>query len=103
MSNEKLAQYVKKVQMLKKRTDFPLKLGIEVDFIPGLEGKIERVAKLKHFDYVIGSVHFINNWGFDDPKYISEYQKWDIAELLKPILVWFNNVRNQGSSTSSDI
>ncbi len=81
MSYEELAEYVKKVQLLKKRTDFPVKLGIEVDFIPGLESKIERVAKLKHFDYVIGSVHFINNWGFDDPKYISEYQKWDIVEL----------------------
>jgi len=83
MSNEKLAEYVKKVQQLKKKTDFPLKLGIEVDFIPSLESKIEKALKSTPFDYVIGSVHFINNWGFDDPKYISEYQKWDITELYE--------------------
>lgn len=81
MSYEKLAQYVEKVRSYKEEADFPVKLGLEVDFIPNLEGEIEKVTKLGHFDYVIGSVHFINNWGFDNPKYISEYQNWDIAEL----------------------
>ena len=100
MSYEQVAEYVKKVQLLKERTDFPLKLGIEVDFIPGLEGKIEKAVKMKPFDYVIGSVHFINNWGFDDPKYISEYQKWDIAELYE---TYFNLVQQCAKSGLFDI
>ena len=76
-------EYVKEVQQLKKKTDFPLKLGIEVDFIPSLQKKIEKALKPNPFDYVIGSVHFINNWGFDNPKHISEYQKWNITQLYK--------------------
>jgi len=48
MSNEKLAQYDKKAQPLKK-TDFPPDLEIEVDFIPSLKSKIEKAAKLKPF------------------------------------------------------
>lgn len=100
MTNEKLAEYVKKVQQSKKTTDFPLKLGIEVDFIPNLQNKIEKVVKPMPFDYVIGSVHFINNWGFDNPKYISGYQKWDIAELYE---AYFSLIQKCAKSRLFDI
>lgn len=95
-----VAEYVKKVQSLKKRTDFPLKLGIEVDFIPSLQSKIEKILKSKPFDYVIGSVHFINSWEVDNPKYISEYQKWDITELYK---TYFSLVQKCAKSGLFDI
>jgi histidinol-phosphatase (PHP family) len=81
MSYETLAQYVEKMRAYKESIDFPVKLGLEVDFIPNREGEIEKATKLEGFDYIIGSVHFINNWGFDDPKYEAEYQKWNIDDL----------------------
>jgi len=81
MKYEKLGEYVQKVRSYKNETDFSIKLGLEVDFIPGLETEIRKLGSQWPFDYFIGSVHFINNWGFDDPRYISEYKKWDIAEL----------------------
>jgi len=100
MSYEKLAQYVEKVRSYKEHADFPVKLGLEVDFIPGLDSEIEKVVNLERFDYVIGSVHFIDNWGFDDPRYISEYQKWDIAELY---CTYFSLVQQCASSWLFDI
>lgn len=100
MGYEKLAEYIETIRSLKKKTDLPLKLGIEIDFIPGSESKIQKVVKLNSFDYVIGSVHFINNWGFDDPKNISEYQKWNITELYE---TYFGLVQQCARSRLFDI
>jgi len=100
MTYEKLAEYVKSVQLLKKRTDFPVKLGVEADFVPNLERKIAEVIKMYPFDYVIGSVHFINNWSFDDPQDISGYQKWDIAKLYE---TYFSLVQQCAKSGFFDI
>jgi histidinol-phosphatase (PHP family) len=33
------------------------------------------------FDYVIGSVHHLGAWGFDDPRQIGEYDSRDIDEV----------------------
>lgn len=81
MSYEELKEYVSRVQLLREIEGFPVKLGIEVDFIPSLQNEIKKIAGEKHFDYIMGSVHFIDGWGFDNSKYISQYQKWDIDEL----------------------
>jgi histidinol-phosphatase (PHP family) len=37
----------------------PLRLGIECDYIPGAEERIEALLDARDFDYVVGSVHFI--------------------------------------------
>src|SRR5918911_2981044 len=37
--------------------DVELRLGIEVDFVPGTEEQMERVATALPYDYIIGSVH----------------------------------------------
>jgi len=35
------------------------------------------------FDYVLGSVHYIDGWGFDNPEYIDRYDKIDINDLYR--------------------
>jgi histidinol-phosphatase (PHP family) len=37
----------------------PLRLGVECDFIPGAEERVEALLGARDFDYVVGSVHFI--------------------------------------------
>ncbi|MFP3413134.1 histidinol phosphate phosphatase domain-containing protein [Bacillus sp. SIMBA_074] len=44
-----------------------LKLGIEADYFIGGEQELKGLLALGDFDYVIGSVHFIDGWGFDNP------------------------------------
>ena len=61
MRYDKLPEYIEKVQLLKETNDFPVKLGIEVDFIPVLQSEISKITREEPFDYVIGSVHFIND------------------------------------------
>ena len=40
--------------------DVGLRLGIEIDFVPGAEERMERDATALPYDYVIGSVHRVD-------------------------------------------
>jgi histidinol-phosphatase (PHP family) len=53
----------------------PLKLGIECDFIPGAEERIEALLGPRDFDYVVGSVHFV---GEGDAAV--DHTDWDVWE-----------------------
>src|SRR3954467_1216867 len=37
----------------------PLRLGVECDYVPGAEERVEALLGGRDFDYVVGSVHFI--------------------------------------------
>ncbi len=43
----------------------PVRFGLEADYVPGKEREIERVLGLFPLDYVIGSVHWLDGWAFD--------------------------------------
>jgi len=47
----------------------PLKLGIEMDYVPGREDRIANVLGAHDFDYVVGSVHFLGDGAVDDPDF----------------------------------
>jgi len=59
-----LADYVGFVEEAKEK-GYPVKLGVEADYIPGCEEQIAAWLEDTPWDYVIGSVHFIGKWGFD--------------------------------------
>ncbi|MEA3498075.1 MAG: histidinol-phosphatase [Campylobacterota bacterium] len=54
-------------------------LGYEVDFIEG--DYILDTIKDAKVDYLIGSVHYLNGWGFDNPEFIKEYETRDIDTI----------------------
>ena len=43
----------------------PLRLGIEMDFVPGREDRIANLLDAHDFDYVVGSVHFVGDRAVD--------------------------------------
>ncbi|HEX3243014.1 MAG TPA: histidinol phosphate phosphatase, partial [Solirubrobacterales bacterium] len=42
-----------------------LRLGIEMDFVPGAEDRTANLLEARDFDYVIGSVHFVGDEAVD--------------------------------------
>ena len=53
---------------------FPIRLGLECDYLEGQERWIEKTASLARWDYLIGSVHYItSDWAVDDPKPLSRW------------------------------
>ena len=84
MSREQLPVYVERVLELKEECrDIEVKLGIEADYLPHTVSDLAPLLASYDFDYIYGSVHFLDEWIFDHPDYIEEYDKHDIDDLYR--------------------
>jgi histidinol-phosphatase (PHP family) len=83
MRQSDLPAYVEKVNHA--RAEFPglaIRLGLEVDFIPGQEDWIRDLASRYPWDYLIGSVHYLTpSWAVDNPHRLSEWKLRDPGEV----------------------
>ncbi|SFV55591.1 Histidinol-phosphatase [hydrothermal vent metagenome] len=72
--------YVKDILLAKEkyRDKIEILLGYEVDYLKGYMD--ERVLKA-NVDYLIGSVHFLDKWGFDNPEFIGEWKSRNIDDI----------------------
>jgi histidinol-phosphatase (PHP family) len=59
----------------------PVKFGIETDFHPGTEDYARGVVEAHDFDYVIGSIHYLGSWGFDNPEQAERYGDRDVYDI----------------------
>ena len=75
--------YIEDVERCRSRyrDDVVIRLSTEADYIPGHEQRLEGILGRYDWDYVIGSVHFIDDWGFDDSRYLDGFLNWDIDAL----------------------
>ena len=64
------------------RTETDLRLGIEMDFVPGREDRTANLLDAFEWDYVIGSVHFLGDLAVD----MDEYDVW--RGMGDPERVW---------------
>lgn len=55
--------------------------GIEADWIPEAGEQVGSALRSHSFDVVLGSVHFVGDWAFDDPDLVGRYAEWDIDAL----------------------
>ncbi|MCA1060566.1 histidinol phosphate phosphatase domain-containing protein [Rossellomorea aquimaris] len=58
-----------------------LKLGVEADYFPGSRDRLKELLSNHNWDYVIGSVHFVDGWGFDNPEAMERFHEYDLQEL----------------------
>ncbi len=57
-----------------------IKMGLEADFHPGTESYVKEMIAAHDWDYVIGSVHYIDAWGFDNPDEVKQWEVWDVED-----------------------
>jgi len=72
-------------------------LAYEVDY---LKGHMDARVLNTDVDYLIGSVHFIDEWGFDNPEFIGHYEHEDID------LIWqkyFDTIEEMANTKLFDI
>lgn len=72
-------------------------LGYEVDY---LKSHMDKRVLNADVDYLIGSVHFINGWGFDNPEFIGQYKDEDIDEIWQK---YFDTIKEMAESKLFDI
>lgn len=80
--------------------DVTVKLGIEADYAPGHEGALKAVLDRYPFDYVLGSVHYINGWGFDNPAHVDGYAGKEIDALYG---VYFGLIQRMAATGLFDV
>ena len=55
-----------------------IRAGMECDWLKGCEGFIEELAGKYDWDYLIGSVHYLGSWDFDNPKWLGKWAQTDV-------------------------
>ncbi|MBF0571640.1 MAG: histidinol-phosphatase HisJ [Candidatus Omnitrophica bacterium] len=85
MSFDQLPGYNAMIEDIRKRfaSQISIKIAIELDFLPGYENKTKAIADSYPYDYIIGSVHFIDGWAFDDPATREYWKKYDVNEVYR--------------------
>ena len=99
MNFSDMSFYESEVKNLKEKykKEIDIVLGYEVDYLANYMDK--RVLNSK-VDYLIGSVHFLDGWGFDNPEFIGEYKNRDIDKIWEE---YFEAITNMVKSGKFDI
>ena len=103
-------EYLSQVKELRERWNKapadakPLRvlLGLEVDWMPNERPFIEQmIAREPSWDYLIGSVHFLGTWGFDDRQ--SDWDALDDDACHAKYDAYFSTLRTMAESRLMDI
>jgi len=96
---EEMEAYTNEILTAKERykNDIQLLLGYEVDW---LRGHMDERVLNADVDYLIGSVHFIDKWGFDNPEFIGGWKEKNIDEIWQ---AYFEATRAMAKSGKFDI
>jgi len=81
----------------KYQNEIKILLGYEVDY---LKGYMDKRVLNAGVDYLIGSVHFLKEWGFDNPEFIAEYKNRDIDKIWQE---YFDAIESMAKMGSFDI
>ena len=86
MSSQTMKRYVDELHEQRERlahagSGMQLLCGIEADWLPGRTAELERLCA--PFDYVLGSVHFIDNRPIDDSRDLSVWDDYGIDGLWR--------------------
>lgn len=98
MNRSELEGYLESVFELRRQyPEISIKLGLEVDFVPGWEKETEEITTGYPWDYIIGSVHFISEWNYG---YILNEKEHGPEEIYP---VYFDRVAQAAESGLFDI
>ncbi len=78
MSMEDFPGYRREIKRLRDGGRPEVLFGIEADYYPGCEAFLGDWLPAQGFDLVIGSVHYISGWGFDNPE---DRHLWDDVDV----------------------
>jgi histidinol-phosphatase (PHP family) len=88
-----LDEYVGAVTEAKER-GLPVKLGLEIDYFPGVEGELADLLAPYPWDYLLGSVHFVDGFPVDqEPGLV---HRVPVGEAWRRYFVWLRGAARSG-------
>ncbi len=85
MGADEIGEYAREVLEVAADSSIDVILAAEADWIPSRAAECEAIRNRAHeagIHVLLGSVHFLDDWAFDDPSLVS---RWDENEVLS---VW---------------
>ena len=82
MDESELDSFLEELEAAQRRFkgQLTIRAALEVDYYPGAEDYITYLSNYYDWDYLMGSVHFIGDWGFDNPDEVSRFESCDIEQ-----------------------
>lgn len=78
--NLSLPEYVRLIEQA-KADGLPVRLGMELDWIPGRAEDLRSLLKPYDWDCVLGSVHWLGSFLIDDEESLPEWNRRDVAAV----------------------
>lgn len=102
---ENIDEFIETIQQAKEKWcehGVTLKLGIEADYFVGGEEELAKILNGYPWDFVIGSVHFVDGWGFDNPQTEYIFKRMDEVALKQHYQRFFETVEGMIASNLFD-
>lgn len=101
MPAERLEEYVADVEAVRKRyDDIEVLLGCELDWLGDDEDRVFPSDAFDRFDIVLGSVHFVDAWPFDDPAQRGHWEEVGVDCIWKRYFeVWCESASSDAPFT----
>ena len=77
LSEERLPEYLSALHAVREQySDMEIVIGCELDWLGDDEDRVFKPYEFDEFEHILGSVHFLDLWPFDDPEQAGH---WDEA------------------------
>jgi histidinol-phosphatase (PHP family) len=83
MALEDYPRYLELLRPFRTRTQPRVLVGVEADYHPGCEAYLRDWLPAQPFDLVLGSVHYIGDWGFDNPAELAAWSRADVTAVWR--------------------
>jgi histidinol-phosphatase (PHP family) len=83
MSERELPEYFQWINRAKAQAAgrIAIRSGLECDWLSGCEPWIAELSSRHDWDYLIGSVHYLGDWDFDNPKWLGRWAESDVEAV----------------------
>jgi len=83
MDVSRIDEYIGMIEKVKNNPyGVKVLLGMEVDYVPYRMGEVVDLTNKYNFDYIIGSIHYVDDYPFDHPGYID---RWNTPQKIQYI------------------
>jgi len=102
MDLNELPDYLREVESVRDELaeKLTVRVGLEADFHPGTEDAVQMMIDGYAWDYVMGSVHYIGDWAFDNP---DEEARWKQVNVEDAYCDYFDLVARSAATGMFDI
>lgn len=72
--------WIERAKLAARGTNLQIRAGLECDWLPNCRKHLTNLREKYDWDYFIGSVHYLSDWDFDNPKWLEKWARLDVAD-----------------------